>query len=133
MVVAGPAVFRKPLSAVMLVETVDIADCHCGLLCSLVIDAGARRQILNIHSRHMPLAEDVRLEELVPRTEGMTGADLEALCRQAAMAAMREFLRNQKTTPSDYSCFQIRAQHFEFALAHKESRPTSGGAKVRFK
>ena len=98
-----------------------------------VPDAAARLQILNIHSRHMPLAEDVRVKELVERTQSMTGADLEALCRQAAMAAMREFLRNQKTTPLDYSGFQIRAQHFESALAEKESRPTSGAARVRSK
>ena len=94
-------------------------------------DAGARLQILNIHSRRMPLAEDVRVAELVERTQGLTGADLEGLCRRAAMAAMREFLRTQKTTPSDCSRFQIHAQHFESVLSQKEIRPTFGGAKVR--
>jgi transitional endoplasmic reticulum ATPase len=52
-------------------------------------DRGSRRHILDIHSRGMPLAPDVNLDRLADVTHGYVGADLEALCREAAMAALR--------------------------------------------
>lgn len=48
-----------------------------------------RLEILQIHTRGMPLAEDVSLEDLAAATHGFVGADLQALCREAAMAALR--------------------------------------------
>ncbi|XRO75417.1 CDC48 family AAA ATPase [Methanocaldococcus sp. 28A] len=55
-----------------------------------VPDEKARLDIFKIHTRGMNLAEDVNLEELAKKTEGYTGADIEALCREAAMLAVRE-------------------------------------------
>ncbi len=55
-------------------------------------NAKARREILEIHSRGMPLAPDIDLDELAETTHGFTGADLNALCREAAMAALRRQL-----------------------------------------
>jgi len=52
-------------------------------------DAVSRREILEIHSRGMPLAEDVDLEKLASRAHGFVGADLQALCREAAMNTLR--------------------------------------------
>jgi len=52
-------------------------------------DRAGRREILGVHSRTMPLADDVDLDSLAERTPGMVGADLAALCREAAMAALR--------------------------------------------
>lgn len=52
-------------------------------------DRAGRREILSVHSRFMPLGADVALEALADRTPGMVGADLAALCREAAMAALR--------------------------------------------
>ncbi len=52
----------------------------------------ARREILEIHARGMPLAGDVDLRELADTTHGFTGADLNAFCREAAMAALRRQL-----------------------------------------
>ncbi len=52
-------------------------------------DRAGRREILAVHSRGMPLAPDVVLDALAERTPGMVGADLAALCREAAMAALR--------------------------------------------
>lgn len=49
----------------------------------------ARREILQIYARGMPLAADVDLPHLAERTHGFTGADLNAVCREAAMAALR--------------------------------------------
>ena len=55
-------------------------------------DRDGRREILEIHSRGMPLAEDVSLEHLAEITHGFVGADLEALCREAAMGTLRRLL-----------------------------------------
>jgi transitional endoplasmic reticulum ATPase len=52
----------------------------------------ARREILEIYARGMPLAGDVDLAGLAEITHGFTGADLNALCREAAMAALRRQL-----------------------------------------
>jgi len=55
-------------------------------------NARARREILEIHARGMPLAGDVDLGELADTAHGFTGADLGALCTEAAMAALRRHL-----------------------------------------
>jgi transitional endoplasmic reticulum ATPase len=52
-------------------------------------DADGRREILAVHSRAMPLAPDVVLDVLAEQTAGFVGADLAALCREAALAALR--------------------------------------------
>ncbi len=55
-------------------------------------DQHGREEILEIHSRGMPRAEDVRLERLAAITHGFVGADLEALCRESGMIALRRLL-----------------------------------------
>ena len=55
-------------------------------------DKNGRLEILQIHTRGMPLAEDVSLEKLAEITHGFVGADLEALAREAAMSALRKIL-----------------------------------------
>ncbi len=55
-------------------------------------DRDGRREILEIHSRGMPLAADVEMERLAAITHGFVGADLEALCREAAMICLRGIL-----------------------------------------
>ena len=55
-----------------------------------VPDREGRKEILEIHTRGMPLAEDVDLDELADLTIGFVGADLEALCKEAAMHALRK-------------------------------------------
>jgi len=55
-------------------------------------DRRGRQQILEIHSRGMPLAPDVSLEHLAEITHGFVGADLEALCREAAMICLRQIM-----------------------------------------
>lgn len=55
-------------------------------------DRNGRLQILHIHTRGMPLAEDVILENIADRTHGFVGADLEALAKEAAMGALRRVL-----------------------------------------
>lgn len=55
-------------------------------------DTHARREILEIHTRGMPLAEDVDIPKLAATTHGFVGADLEALSRESAMTALRRVL-----------------------------------------
>jgi transitional endoplasmic reticulum ATPase len=55
-------------------------------------DRRGRQEILEIHSRGMPLAADVRMEHLAEITHGFVGADLEALCREAAMSCLRQIM-----------------------------------------
>ncbi len=55
-------------------------------------DRNGRLEILQIHTRGMPLAEDVSVEKLAEITHGFVGADLEALAREAAMSALRKIL-----------------------------------------
>jgi transitional endoplasmic reticulum ATPase len=51
-------------------------------------DEAARRAILAVHTREKPLGDDVDLDALAERTAGFSGADLEALCREAAVRAV---------------------------------------------
>ncbi len=53
-------------------------------------DREARLEIFKIHTRNMPLSENIDLEELADLTENYSGADIESLCREAAMLAIRE-------------------------------------------
>jgi len=55
-------------------------------------DKNGRMEILQIHTQGMPLAEDVDLERLAEITHGFVGADLEALCREAAMVVLRKIM-----------------------------------------
>ncbi len=59
-------------------------------------DKRARKAILEVHTRNVPLDKDVNLEEIAALTHGYTGADLAALVKEAAMAALRRFLRAEK-------------------------------------
>ncbi|MCU1303236.1 MAG: ATPase [Candidatus Sulfotelmatobacter sp.] len=57
-----------------------------------VPNSQARLQILRIHTRAMPLADDVDLREIAEHSHGFVGADLEALCQEVGMIALRSFL-----------------------------------------
>lgn len=54
-----------------------------------VPDELARLEILEIHTRKMPLSENVSLEKLAKLTYGFTGADIEALCKESAMRCLK--------------------------------------------
>ncbi len=57
-----------------------------------VPDKQGRKEILQIHTRNMPLADDVNLDELASITHGFVGADLSALAKEAAMKTLRRYL-----------------------------------------
>ncbi|WP_058366915.1 CDC48 family AAA ATPase, partial [Haloparvum sedimenti] len=83
-----------------------------------VPDEDARRKILDVHTRHKPLADDVDLDEIARRTENFVGADIEALAREAAMAASREFIGSVSPEDVGESVGNVRItmDHFEAAL-----------------
>jgi transitional endoplasmic reticulum ATPase len=55
-------------------------------------DEEARLAIFKVHTKDMPLADDVDLKKLAKHTEGYVGADIESVCREAAMLALRDNL-----------------------------------------
>jgi transitional endoplasmic reticulum ATPase len=67
-----------------------------------VPDTAGRRRILAIHTKGMPLAEDVDLEKIAQRSERFTGADLEDLVRRAGLTALRRGLDTGKVTMADF-------------------------------
>jgi transitional endoplasmic reticulum ATPase len=83
-----------------------------------VPDEDARRAIFEVHTRNKPLADDVDLDELAADTDGYVGADIEAVCREAAMAATREFINSVEPEEAATSVGNVRvtSDHFEEAL-----------------
>src|SRR3989454_171668 len=63
----------------------------------------ARLQILKIHTRAMPLGSDVVLPEIAEHSHGFVGADLEALCQEVGMIALRQFLARNSPAASGFS------------------------------
>ncbi|PJB62405.1 MAG: AAA family ATPase [Armatimonadetes bacterium CG_4_9_14_3_um_filter_66_14] len=77
----------------------------------------ARRAILGVHTGKKPLAPDVDLDQLARDAEGLTGADLESVCRLAALAAIRQFLdAHEGAGSSDPGELMIGAEHFAGTL-----------------
>ncbi|RJT01406.1 MULTISPECIES: CDC48 family AAA ATPase [Halococcus] len=83
-----------------------------------VPDEEGREAIFEVHTRNKPLAEDVDLADLARRTEGYVGADIEAVTREAAMAATRELI--EMSDPEDLvgnvGNVRIGVEHFDQAL-----------------
>jgi transitional endoplasmic reticulum ATPase len=69
-------------------------------------DTISRLAIFKIHTSDMPLAKDVSLDELAEKTVGYSGADIDAICREAAMYALR----------MDINAKEVKMAHFEHAL-----------------
>ncbi|MCC6042737.1 MAG: CDC48 family AAA ATPase, partial [Candidatus Verstraetearchaeota archaeon] len=69
-------------------------------------DYEARLEIFKVHTRNMPLAEDVDLQQLARMTEGYSGSDIEAVCREAGMLALRENINAER----------VEMRHFVEAL-----------------
>jgi transitional endoplasmic reticulum ATPase len=87
-----------------------------------------RLAILKIHSRRMPLAPDVDLEHIAQITHGFVGADVEALCKEAGMAAVRRYLPvgaigNSDRLPVTPEHMQVSREDFMTAL--REVEPTA--------
>ena len=93
-----------------------------------VPDKKARREILAIHTRNMPLAKDVDLDEIAALTHGYTGADLAALCREAAMNALRRVLPKINFSKGEIPpevLEEIEVTRRDFMEALKDIQPTA--------
>lgn len=87
-----------------------------------------RLEILQIHTRGMPLSEDINLQELAARLHGYTGADIKALCREAAMKALRRCLpeielEGERISPEILESMVIDDRDFKEGM--KEIIPTA--------
>ncbi len=78
-------------------------------------DEAARREILDVKTREKPLGADVDLEAMASELTGYTGADIEALVRQASMEAIRETVRTREAAPDSAATVTITQAHFRGA------------------
>jgi transitional endoplasmic reticulum ATPase len=92
-------------------------------------DVGGRREILDIHTREMPLAESAQafLDEIAKRTHGFLGADLMELCRDAGLSTFR---RSAGDLTDHRAAFRIplqdlRVEREDFELALSQTRPSA--------
>ncbi|HJW98504.1 MAG TPA: CDC48 family AAA ATPase [Candidatus Bathyarchaeia archaeon] len=93
-----------------------------------VPDKQGRHEVLQIHTRGMPLAEDVDIKKLSEMTHGYTGADLSSLGRETAMKALRRYLpqinlEEERIPPSVLEKMQVTME--DFVNAYKEITPTA--------
>lgn len=65
-------------------------------------DEDARFQILTVHTKGMPLEKDVNLKEFAKKTQGYSGADIEALCREAGMNSLRKSINAKSITTKNF-------------------------------
>ena len=80
-------------------------------------DAKTREKIFGIHTRKKPLAKKVNLDKLALETDGLTGSDIEFICRKAAMLAIRQMI-DKSCHPSDENELNvsIAENHFQEAI-----------------
>ena len=93
-----------------------------------VPDKAGRYEVLQIHTRNMPLAEDMDLKRLSEITHGYTGADTASLCREAAMKALRRYipeinLEEERIPPEMLEKMVVKMD--DFLSAYREITPTA--------
>ena len=92
-----------------------------------VPDSEERKEVLEIHTRNMPLADDVDLDKIANTTHGFVGADLESLCKEAAMRVVRRILpeiQNDEEIPKEVM-EKIVVTGEDFKNAQKEIQPSA--------
>jgi len=92
-----------------------------------VPDKKGRKDILMIHTRNMPLSDDVNLDKIAAISHGYVGADLEYLCKEAAMKCLRRLLpelnmEDEKLPPETLDKLIVNEDDFQNAL--KEVTPS---------
>jgi transitional endoplasmic reticulum ATPase len=93
-----------------------------------VPDSEERQEILEIHTRNMPIAEDIDLNRLATTTHGFVGADLESLCKEAAMRVVRRILpeiKNDDEEIPEEVLKKIIVTKDDFKSALKEIQPSA--------
>jgi len=82
-------------------------------------DGATREKIFEVHTRGRPLTKDVNLKTYVERTDGMVGSDIEAICRRAAMSAVRNFIDKHKDA-ANKNCKELKITKIHFEAAFNE-------------
>ena len=88
-----------------------------------VPDQLGRREILEIHTKPMPLTRGVDIDEMARQTHGFVGADLAALCREAALQALRRVLKRTSVAQLDSGSIKVGLP--DFAAAFREVEPSA--------
>ena len=90
-----------------------------------------RKRILSIHTRKLPLAEGVDLEELAELSDGFTGAELAKLCQRASFECLQEFIaKHGEEVERKAGTFTVGMENFLRVLdAFKAARPATAGGK----
>jgi len=93
-----------------------------------VPDKAGRYEALQIHTRNMPLGENMDLKRLADVTHGYTGADIASLCREAAMKALRRYipeinLEKERIAPEILEKMVVKME--DFTSAYREITPTA--------
>jgi transitional endoplasmic reticulum ATPase len=93
-----------------------------------VPDKAGRYEALQIHTRNMPLGENMDLKRLADVTHGYTGADIASLCREAAMKALRRYipeinLEKERIAPEILEKMVVKME--DFMSAYREITPTA--------
>ncbi|MBE6493595.1 MAG: ATPase, partial [Methanosphaera stadtmanae] len=65
-------------------------------------DYESRLAIFKVHTKDIPLADDVDIEDLAQKSEGFVGADIEAICREAVMLTLREDPESDEVYMSEF-------------------------------
>ena len=83
-------------------------------------DADARLEIFKIHSAKNPLANDISFEKLAEETKSCTGADIDAICREATMYAIRRFLNKNTTDLTNLKPTKLEVTMEDMIIAIKQ-------------
>jgi transitional endoplasmic reticulum ATPase len=103
-------------------------------------DLDTRKKIFEIHTNQERLTPEIKLDMLADRTENYTGADIAAVCNEARMLAIRDFIQTnsladmdpeKKISDKDLEKSKIKLDHFEAAL--KQVKPTSKELLTKYK
>ncbi|RLF40656.1 MAG: AAA family ATPase [Thermoplasmata archaeon] len=87
-------------------------------------DLEARKEIFKIHLKKKPLAKDVDIDEIAKRTEGYTGADIAAVCNEAVMSSIREYIhKNKKIDKKELEKLKVEMRHLNEALEKVKPMP----------
>ncbi|MFH1774931.1 MAG: AAA family ATPase, partial [Methanobacteriota archaeon] len=93
---------------------------------------GEREEIFKIHLEGKPLEGDINIKELAKKTEGYVGADIEAMCREAAMLALRELIKpgmDRESVKGRSKKITIKKKHLEAAM--ERIKPTASQSELK--
>jgi transitional endoplasmic reticulum ATPase len=85
-----------------------------------------RLEIFHIHTLNMPLAQDVDLNFLVRATDGLAGSDIAAICKHAALSAMKRYVSQPRSIAVRSEGYRVLADDFSYGLRQVSQKNTGG-------